>query len=64
VKLGYFFRTAYRALTTAKRGPTFYDLCDPVLGGASGGDPHIRKFYNGNDVTPQIKRNCGQAHNK
>jgi hypothetical protein len=55
VKLGYFFRAAYRALTTAKRGPTFYDLCDPVLGGASGGDPHIRKFYKKTLANPALR---------
>jgi hypothetical protein len=42
---GYFARAAYRAFTTAKNGPTLYDLCDPLLAGAGAGDAHLRKFY-------------------
>ena len=38
-------RAAYRATTAAKDGPTIYDLCDPMLRGPGGGDPHLRKFY-------------------
>src|ERR1700758_4492674 len=37
--------TAFAAVTAAKRGPTLYDLCDPVLRQREGGDPHFRKFY-------------------
>jgi hypothetical protein len=37
---------AYRALTAHKDGPSIYDLCDPLLLGAGGGDTHLRKFYN------------------
>ena len=43
--LRYFSRAAYRAFTTAKNGPTLYDLCDPLLAGSGEGNPHLRKFY-------------------
>ena len=45
VTLRYFSRAAYRAFTTAKNGPTLYDLCDPLLAGSGEGNPHLRKFY-------------------
>jgi hypothetical protein len=38
-------RAAVRAAAARKRGPTLYDLCDPVLRGEGGGDPHLRQFY-------------------
>ncbi len=31
--LGYFAGAAFRAFTTARKGPTLYDLCDPLLAG-------------------------------
>src|SRR5208282_5452380 len=55
MKLGYFSRAAYRAFTTAKRGPTLYDLCDPILAGADGGDAHIRKFYKKALANPALR---------
>ncbi|SHK82488.1 hypothetical protein SAMN05444159_4280 [Bradyrhizobium lablabi] len=36
---------AYRALTARKDGVSLYDLCDPLLRHAPGGDPHLAKFY-------------------
>ncbi len=45
MKSGYFASAAYRAFTTAKNGPTLYDLCDPLLAGAGEGNAHLRKFY-------------------
>jgi hypothetical protein len=36
---------AYRALTARKDGVSLYDLCDPLLRHATGGDPHLAKFY-------------------
>jgi hypothetical protein len=41
----YFAGAACRALTTAKDGPSVYDVCDPLLLGRSGGDAHLAKFY-------------------
>jgi hypothetical protein len=52
---GYFARAAYRALTTAKSGPTLYDLCDPLLAGAGEGDPHLRKFYKKALANPALR---------
>jgi hypothetical protein len=36
---------AYRALTSAKDGPSLYELCDPLLLRPGKGDPHLAKFY-------------------
>ena len=36
---------AYRALTARKDGPSLYDVCDPLLLKANGGDQHLGKFY-------------------
>jgi hypothetical protein len=52
---GYFARAAYRALTTAKNGPTLYDLCDPLLAGAGEGDAHLRKFYKKALANPALR---------
>jgi hypothetical protein len=46
---------AYRALTAPKNGPTIYDLCDPLLLGAGGGDPHLRKFYKTAIANPLLR---------
>jgi hypothetical protein len=40
-----FAGAAYRALTSAKDGPSLYDLCDPLLLRPGKGDPHLAKFY-------------------
>jgi hypothetical protein len=53
---------AYRALTARKHGPSLYDLCDPLLLGAPGGDPHLAKFYKtalGNPALRAILRRAG-----
>jgi hypothetical protein len=44
-----------RALTAAKNGPTIYDLCDPLLRGPGGGDPHLRKFYQTAIANPLLR---------
>ena len=41
----YFIKTGFHALTAEKRGPSLYDLCDPLLRGRGSGDAHMRKFY-------------------
>lgn len=38
-------RSGAAALVARKTGPTFYDVCEPVLEGNGGGDPHLRQFY-------------------
>src|SRR5258706_15176270 len=53
--LGYFAGAAFRAFTTARKGPTFYDLCDPLLAGAGSGHPHLRKFYKRAVANPALR---------
>jgi hypothetical protein len=53
---------AYRALTARKDGPSLYDVCDPLLRQASGGDPHLAKFYKtalGNPALRPLLRRTG-----
>jgi len=45
----------HRALTATKNGPTLYDLCDPLLLGAGGGDAHLRKFYRTAIANPLLR---------
>ncbi len=52
---GYFARATYRAFTTAKNGPTLYDLCDPLLAGSGEGDAHLRKFYKKALANPALR---------
>jgi len=60
--LQYFAGAAFRALTADKRGPSLYDLCDPVLLNGYGGDPHLAKFYKtalGNPALRTLLRRAG-----
>ncbi len=41
----YFAGATWRTLTSAKDGPSLYDVCDPVFGTAGTGDPHLAQFY-------------------
>src|SRR5215472_13514377 len=53
---------AYRALTARKDGPSLYDLCDPLLLKADGGDAHLSKFYRtalGNPALRAVLRRAG-----
>ena len=50
-----FSQAAFRAFTTAKAGPTVYDLCDPLLAGAGDGDAHLRKFYKKAIANPALR---------
>src|SRR5215208_5355982 len=55
---------AFRALTARKDGPSLYDVCDPVLLGYRGGDPHLGKFYRtalGNPALRPLLRRAGLA---
>src|SRR6201996_7676016 len=45
MSLQYFAGAAYRTLTARKDGPSLYDVCDPLLRSAAGGDQHIGQFY-------------------
>ena len=58
----YFAGAACRALTARKDGPSLYDVCDPVLAGATSGDPHLAKFYKtalGNPALRILLRRAG-----
>jgi hypothetical protein len=46
---------AWRALTVQKDGPSLYDVCDPVLSGQGGGDPHLAKFYKTALANPALR---------
>jgi hypothetical protein len=53
---------AWRALTAAKDGPSLYDVCDPLLRGPTGFDPHLSKFYKtalGNPALRPLLRRTG-----
>jgi hypothetical protein len=58
----HFAGAAYRALTSAKDGPSLYDLCDPLLLRPGRGDPHLAKFYRtalGNPALRPLLRRAG-----
>ncbi|WP_456736925.1 MULTISPECIES: hypothetical protein [unclassified Bradyrhizobium] len=62
MSLHYFAGAACRALTARKDGPSLYDVCDPVLSGQAGGDPHLAKFYKtalGNPALRLLLRRAG-----
>ena len=46
---------AYRALTARKDGPSLYDVCDPLLLKANGGDQHLGKFYRTALANPALR---------
>jgi hypothetical protein len=53
---------AYRALMARKDGPSLYDVCDPLLLKANGGDQHLGKFYRtalGNPALRPLLRRTG-----
>lgn len=53
---------ASRALVNRKDGPSLYDLCDPLLTGHAGGDPHLARFYKtalGNPALRAMLRRAG-----
>ena len=60
--LHHFAGAAYRALTADKRGPSLYDVCDPLLLNGHGGDAHLAKFYKtalGNPPLRTLLRRAG-----
>jgi hypothetical protein len=60
----HFAGAAYRALTSAKDGPSLYELCDPLLLRPGKGDPHLAKFYQtalGNPALRPLLRRAGLA---
>src|SRR4051794_14555647 len=64
MSLQHFAGAAWRALTSAKDGPSLYDLCDPLLLRPGGGDPHLAKFYRtalGNPALRPLLRRAGLA---
>jgi hypothetical protein len=62
MQFSYFAGAARRALTAQKDGPSLYDICDPLLHGSAGGDPHLAKFYRtalGNPALRPLLRRTG-----
>src|SRR3977135_3705658 len=58
----HFAGAAYRALTSAKDGPSLYERCDPLLLRPGRGDPHLAKFYQtalGNPALRPLLRRAG-----
>ena len=55
MEIRHFAGVALRAFTTAKQGPTLYDLCDPLLGGTGEGNLHLRKFYKKAIANPALR---------
>jgi hypothetical protein len=58
----HFAGAAWCALTARKDGPSLYDVCDPLLLTADGGDPHLSKFYRaalGNPALRPLLRRTG-----
>jgi hypothetical protein len=46
---------ACRALLARKDGPSLYDVCDPLLLGAGGGDAHLSRFYRTALANPALR---------
>src|SRR4051794_9081003 len=58
----HFTGAAYRVLTSAKDGPSLYELCDPLLLRPGTGDSHLAKFYQtalGNPALRPLLRRAG-----
>jgi hypothetical protein len=58
----YFLRAAHAALAGKRNGPTLFAVCDPLLRGSGGGDPHLRRFYKtalGNPALRLLLRRAG-----
>src|SRR5215471_19087397 len=48
-------RSARAVLAGRRSGPTFFDVCDPLLKGAGGGDAHLRRFYKTAVANPVLR---------
>jgi hypothetical protein len=51
----YFMRAARALLAHKRNGPTLFDVCDPLLKGAGGGDAHLRRFYKTAVANPALR---------
>ena len=56
-----FLRSAGVVLAGRRNGPTFFDVCDPLLKGAGGGDAHLRRFYKTAVANPALRLLLGRA---
>lgn len=45
MQTGHLLRAGAKALVARKRGPSLYDLCDPLLRNPGKGNAHLRTFY-------------------
>jgi hypothetical protein len=53
--------SARAVLAGARNGPTLFDVCDPLLRGAGGGDQHLRRFYKTAVANPVLRLLLGRA---
>jgi hypothetical protein len=51
----YFMRAARALLAHRGNGPTLFEVCDPLLKGAGGGDAHLRRFYKAAVANPALR---------
>src|SRR5205807_9318492 len=54
-------RSARAVLAGARTGPTLFEVCDPLLRGAGGGDQHLRRFYKTAVANPVLRLLLGRA---
>ncbi len=54
-------RTVPTLLAHRRSGPTLFDVCDPLLKGAGGGDAHLRRFYKIAVANPALRLLLGRA---
>ena len=54
-------RSARAVLAGERIGPTLFDVCDPLLRGAGGGDQHLRRFYKTAVANPVLRLLLGRA---
>src|SRR5215467_11027404 len=54
-------RSARAVVAGERKGPTLFDVCDPLLRGAGGGDQHLRRFYKTAVANPVLRLLLGRA---
>jgi hypothetical protein len=54
-------RSARAVLAGERKGPTLFDVCDPLLRGAGGGNQHLRRFYKTAVANPVLRLLLGRA---
>ena len=54
-------RSARAVVAGERKGPTLFDVCDPLLRGAGSGDQHLRRFYKTAVANPVLRLLLGRA---